>query len=72
MLHILIKLESENIVINCLGLSVEFAVEVFRIILLEEKDTTLLSTVLKKAGIESRLMVSWLMLHVKTIKFLFY
>lgn len=38
------------------GLSVEFAVEVFRIILLEEKDTTLLSTVLKKAGIESRLM----------------
>jgi len=38
------------------GLSVEFAVEMFRIILIEEKDVTLLSTVLKKAGIESRLM----------------
>lgn len=31
--------------------------ELFRIILIEEKDVALLSTVLKKAGIESRLMV---------------
>jgi len=38
------------------GLSAEFATELFRIILLEEKDTTLLSTMLKKAGIEHRLM----------------
>lgn len=38
------------------GLSVEFAVELFRIILIEEKDVNLLSTVLKKAGIERRLM----------------
>ncbi len=48
------------------GLSVEFIVELFRIILLEEKDVNLLSTMLKKAGIESRLMVSGAFVVVAT------